>query len=519
MDPEIEKLEAQLESAEVIDETSDVSLVEVFEGDSGKIEILEEATVSALKIEGLPAKEDREMVLRAKVGQAGKMNRNGRVYPMAIMQREVASLSEKIESRSAFSNDQHPRRKKSADGKSVEMVDLPTFGSTTFIPYKIEMNESGEVFSTGVIPKTDSGRNFAAVIRAGGKPGFSTRGGGTVKKQKIQIDGVLREALVVQENYRMKTFDTVIDQSVEDAKILELTESQDPDKGQTVEENRESIIVMKYSDWAKKYPEAASDLSEAIESLNADTVKSNFPVLHESIRKVTAKSLEEEVQEKLIKGQEEYLDGVRSELIENEKEDLKAQAIVEFCEELGIENGDELKTLVESQGLSIPELLKMVLEESAKHEDETPTDESTENNTEDTTMNIDEAIANNPAIKELIDSNKKLTALLAASQKKEAINECRVNFPYGSKILDENIVPLLEKADTAEEVNDLYENQVTLLKAAGAKEVAKGSAKFLATDEDKSIDESAEENEPVDEATSLINSAASSFAVEETVGA
>lgn len=489
----------QLHTGKTISQEEDQDLIEIFEGEDAKLTVLEEEKIKALKGVKLPIKEHRELVIHAKIGQAGKVNRNGRIYPLPIMSREVTRLSEKIKNRSVFSNDQHPRRKVSQDKKTVEMVDLPNWGSQAFIPLTIEMNEQGEVYSTGVVPKTDSGRNFAAIIRAGGSPGFSTRGAGTVKKQKISVEeGKEREVLVVQDNFRLLTFDTVIDQSVEDATVKSVTESSEAkSKGQI--QSHEQVESMKFNQWIKKYSDAFSDLKESFKSgdISLDDVKSDFNSLYETLRKSIAEELEKDVQSKLLEQYGEYLDSIRSELSEQEQAEIQAEGIISFCEELGI-NGDDVKALIEKSEVPFGEIFRTLLEELSEGGGQT--DKSNTDTNEATTMELSEAIANDPTVKELKEKSENLEKQLLGSQIQKRIFELKASFPYGNKLFDDHISPLLEGAETLENVDKIYDNQINLLKAGGAKETPKGQSKFLAeTDEDTDPGNGSEEDLSEDE--------------------
>lgn len=462
-----------------------VCLVEVFEGENQPCEELIDEAVEKLGIKGLPVKENREMVLKLKVGHFGIVNRNNRYYPPDIGRREVKKLEEKINARATFSNDQHPRREKGADGK-VKMVDLPTFGSTTFIPYNISVNEAGEVFSVGVVPKTDAGKNYAAVIRAGGRPGVSTRGNGSLERKKIKLnEKEEKEVDVVKEDFRLDTFDTVIDQSVADAGIRMISESQQPQNELPPEQEKPPVVeskqcsetqIMKLSEWMKQHADAAKSLFEALNSgdVTGDEVKSQAPKLYEGLCVVVGATLEEGVTQKLVEEFGTYCDKVRNQIKATELEEAKAEGIAEFLQESGIDS-DFAKVLAENPELA--PMLKQSLAEALEEDggEETPAGDGK-----------DESITNlgeTKEIKELNESVNGMKAQLFEAQKGQKIAELALTFPYGKEAFDA-IKKNLNECESLPEMDSLYENQVSLLKAAKVPESKKvtGQARFVAVD-------------------------------------
>jgi len=506
----------QLTEASPIRSSRMENLIETFEGADACGEVLDEAALAKLGgLKGFPGPNAREMVLRAKVGHAGIVNRNKRFYPKDIMAREVAALQEKIQERSAFANDQHPRRRTGKDGV-VEMIDQPTFGSTTFIPFTLEMNESGEVFSVGVVPKTDAGRNFAAVVRAGGRPGFSTRGGGSVVLKKLKINETQEEEVnVVQEDFKLKTFDTVIDQSVADATIRALAEAEVPTpsnleegKPATQPQSESESRIMKFAEWLKKYGEAGTALQESVKdgSITLADLATATPELHEALRAASAKAIEEEVQTKLFGKYEEYLESIKGELTKEQLEEAAAEGIAEFLGSVGID-AELAEALLTNEDAA--EVFRTVLQEMAGNGGEgDPNPEGENGDPAPTNESIEEAVAASPALQALQEQ-------LRVSQVGQAIAEAKSDFPYGTKLFDEHIKPLCEDCESPAEVQAIVESQTKLLRAAGSKEQPKASARFLPAD--SAIEEAKREDaKPKSLDEELIGDAATALAATAT---
>lgn len=471
-------LDEELESliTEAAPETTVTGNIDEFFESATCEDIIDEQVLS--KIPGLPAKENREMVLRVKVGQGGIINGNNRYYPPKLMQREFARLKEKVDRRGAFSNDQHPRREKGGDGK-VKMVDLPTFSSTTFIPHSVVMNEALEIFSVGVIPKTPAGSALAAVIRAGGRPGISTRGSGTLAKKKINYQGKDRTVDVVQDNYKLLTFDTVIDQSVTDAGIRDISESHQEQIAETPVNQK-----MKLTDWKTKYPEAFTALQESLKDSGTvlDDIKSLDETLHTNLRRVAAGSMEKEVEEKLFSKFDEYCESVKGEITAEEIQEAVALEFAAFLVEHGVD--EALATKISAK----PDLLGQAVSEACKQLDGMDLDTPAA-----TKSGADESLAAHPKFQELSESVDDLRKELATSKKNEAIAKAQAAFPYKQDLFSKRIQPMLDECETAEDVQGIFESQMELLKDAGVATVPKGSARFLNHGSDTAAVDEAEE--------------------------
>ena len=478
-------------------------------------ELLDEAALSGIR--GLPSKDNREMVVRFKVGSANIPTGNRRYYPLETMKREVGLLQEKLEKRQLFCNDQHPRRTVDATTGKVDYVDQPKWGSQCFIPFTLEINEQGEIFSSGVIPKTDSGKNLAAVIRGGGRPGVSIRGHGTTEKKKIKVGDEEQELDVVKENYKLKTFDVVLDQSVSDAGILALSESHPIEASES-----ETEVVMaknlKFADWVTTHPEAHKALTEGFKegSIGLDDVKSMAP-LYEALRNEVAEELETEVQQKLLDGYEQYLESIREDITKEELEEAQAEGIALFCSELGLD-GDHVRAIVEHKE-EFGEFFRTSIEEMLNPSEETS---STEENPEGTVTqeNLEETMSqvvkNDPSVTALQEQLNRVQTQLTESLKTGLIAELKAVFPYDSTVFGKHIQPLLESADDVEEVQSLYESQVALLKAAGSKETPRGSARFLNSvardSQEGELQENQEQRGPTSLDEELIGAAADDMA-------
>ncbi len=164
------------------------------------IEILEEAT----------QENGGRMKVKAKLMEADVRNRNGRVYPRQIVEREVGRLTERINSKVAFGSGDHP-----ADGRT-------SFDNVTHLWEKVWISGK-EVFGEATVLATHRGKDLQEVIRAAGSIPVSARGFG--RTSASQWEG--RPADVVEDNYQLVTFDFVLNsQGFDDARITKVTEEE-----------------------------------------------------------------------------------------------------------------------------------------------------------------------------------------------------------------------------------------------------------------------------------------------------
>ena len=107
--------------------------------------------------------------------QTGVKNSNGRIYPRAIMQREVNRISQDI-----------------SDGKMLGSADHPKSGNTeldkvSHIVSSMELDDNGKGWAKLKILDTNSGKNLKVILKSGGVLGISTRGFGSFNSETSEV--------------------------------------------------------------------------------------------------------------------------------------------------------------------------------------------------------------------------------------------------------------------------------------------------------------------------------------------
>lgn len=126
--------------------------------------------------------------------QTDQENANGRIYPRALMQREVDRVSLDI-----------------ADGRMLGSADHPKSGNTeldsvSHLITKMELDKDGKGWAELKILDTASGKNLKTILKSGAKLGISTRGFGTQNPDTKKVN----------DDYKLSGLDIVANPSYKD---------------------------------------------------------------------------------------------------------------------------------------------------------------------------------------------------------------------------------------------------------------------------------------------------------------
>ena len=151
-------------------------------------------------------------VARGEFARADKATENKRLYNHQLWERELGRLGKQLSEMKVYGELDHPM-----DGRTQ-------LKRTSHIISDLHL-EGDVVIGTAHILDTDQGRNLKAILDAGGAVGVSSRGFGTTKPN-------MKGESVVQDDYRLMTFDFVADpaqQSAYPVVHVEDTASSTPD--------------------------------------------------------------------------------------------------------------------------------------------------------------------------------------------------------------------------------------------------------------------------------------------------
>lgn len=135
---------------------------------------------------------------RGEFGYAGRPTGNKRLYTEKLTRREVGKLQKAISERKVLGELDHP-----GNGRS-------SLDRVSHVITSLKVEDNGRVVGEYEILPTTCGKNLEAIIRAGCKVGVSSRGFGTTEMDESGNQ-------VVNDDYRLLTYDVVIDPADSDA--------------------------------------------------------------------------------------------------------------------------------------------------------------------------------------------------------------------------------------------------------------------------------------------------------------
>jgi len=142
----------------------------------------------------------RKILMKGILQKADTLNQNGRIYPMAVLEREVRNYQKFIIENRAVGELDHP------DSSVVNLKNVSHIIKEAYI-------ENGTVFGTiEVLDKTPSGGILAGLVEHEVKLGISSRGVGSTRKQG--------EYYVVQDDFQLICWDMVSEPSTPGAFMI-----------------------------------------------------------------------------------------------------------------------------------------------------------------------------------------------------------------------------------------------------------------------------------------------------------
>jgi len=193
---------------------------------------------------------DGRLVARGEFGHCGMPTANGRVYSRPIMEREFGRLNTKMENRAMYGELDHPD-----DGKT-------SLKRVSHLIRTLQIESGGKVVGELEVldhPDVPSGRLLKGLVECGVRLGVSSRGVGSVRKNKSGN-------FEVQEDFRLLTYDVVADPAWGHAIPGYTRESEEID-GQPVSEG-----YMTLEELESKYPQ----LVEAARKKGAEALAATY---------------------------------------------------------------------------------------------------------------------------------------------------------------------------------------------------------------------------------------------------
>lgn len=140
-----------------------------------------------------------KIVLKGIIQRANTLNQNGRIYPRAILEREMVNYQKLIQEKRALGECDHP------DSSVVELKNV------SHVVTEAHM-DGDNVYGTIEILDTPSGKIIQSLIESGVTLGISSRGVGSTRSQG--------DSQIVQEDFQLICFDMVSEPSTPGAFML-----------------------------------------------------------------------------------------------------------------------------------------------------------------------------------------------------------------------------------------------------------------------------------------------------------
>lgn len=268
---------------------------------------------------------DKRLYAEGKIGHCGVPTLNGRLYTIPIMRREVNRLQPRIEQASLYAAVDHP-----GDGKSRIM-------NSGAIIRGLRVEDDGTIWGKfEIVEETDCGRNLAALLRRGGAVGVSSRGLGSTTTNEHGHD-------VVGEDYRLVSFDFVLDPAVNTAYPQVFSED--------LEVEKVSVGALK-----AKFPKLIKQIEESAQELATETI-------YEAVRSDIESDVEKALSESKIQLREQFKAELYPEVVKELKEDFGVKLIRSLAE-----MRKEVESVVRSELAADPAVAgaKLALEQVAK---------------------------------------------------------------------------------------------------------------------------------------------------------
>lgn len=285
------------------------------------------AKLSASLVESKDGGEKR-LYAEGKIGHCDVPTANGRIYTTSIMRREVDRIQPRIQECSLYAAVDHP-----SDGKS-------RIRDTGAIIRGLRIEQNGEIWGKfQILEDTDHGRNLAAILRAGGAIGVSSRGLGSTRPHHESGQEV------VGEDFRLVSFDFVLDPAVSTAYPKFFSEQED---GLASE--------LTCDDLRAKFPSLVRSIEEQALSVASQTAV-------EALRAEMEQDVEKALEKSKASLREEFKVELYPELVKELKEDFAAKLVRATAS-----IRKDVEAVVRSEMAADPEVAgaKLALEQIAK---------------------------------------------------------------------------------------------------------------------------------------------------------
>jgi hypothetical protein len=262
---------------------------------------------------------DGRIFLRGELGHTDVPTSNNRVYTKEVIEREISKLQKEAKGNKLYGELDHP-----ADGRTQ-------FQRVSHIIRDLHVAPNGAIVGELELLGTARGNDLAAIIKAGGAVGVSSRGTGTTHKREDGVD-------VVNDDYTLITYDVVADPAhsgaypdvffewnvAKNLGRVEMSDSEKDVKDVAAPASEPAAqTAAPAADAPAEKPEGEMITVEACSAQTADAVQKAMEGMREQVRAEEREAIKEQVQKELTSQVEsmkkEALESARSEILSDPK--------------------------------------------------------------------------------------------------------------------------------------------------------------------------------------------------------
>lgn len=227
------------------------------------------------------------LVAEGEFGFCGKPTANGRIYPRKLVEREIGRLRPKMESRGLYGELDHP------DDGSTKLKRV------SHLITDMRVESDGRVLGKLEVLGTPNGKILRNLIESGAQTGVSSRGVGSVKKNR---EGNFE----VQEDFKLLTYDAVADPAWGEA-LPEYRFEDEENHGQSVEEGMADIEELEV-----RFPDLISQIRAEERERASDIYKQRLSEQQRQMESKVAGSLEQVIAGQTERAKLEALEQVKN---------------------------------------------------------------------------------------------------------------------------------------------------------------------------------------------------------------
>jgi len=212
--------------------------------------------------------------------RADKVNKNDRIYPKSVLASSVKKFQTRMNAGRAFGEVDHPDFR-------------PLLQKTSHLIDKVwwDRDDASLLCCEVLVTNTPQGDILKEIVRAGGRPGFSSRGYGDSEKVKIGS----KEVTKIKDGFDLQSFDFVINPSVTSAKIRKIMEDA------ISKINKEDIMdeFKNEAELREAYPELVKKIEDKILEEAEKVINEDDPVPTEKEKELSKRvtDLEAEIEQ------------------------------------------------------------------------------------------------------------------------------------------------------------------------------------------------------------------------------